>query len=387
MKKLFLCATLAGALLSAGLAPRAAYAQTVPQGISYQAVARNAAGAVLANQPVKLRLSVSPNAAGTLPVYVETQAATTSALGLLTVTLGQGTLVSGAFATISWGTGSYWVKTEIDPAGGVAFQILGTTQLLSVPYALYAKASATSGPTGAGYGGTSVSIVALSAGAKTFVTQAGLAYVVGQRVRVAATATQYLEGVITAYTATSLTLSADRVVGAGTLASWKIGVAGEVGATGAAGTLYKGTSASSVAIGAGAKTFVTQAGLSYVPGTRVRVSNSPTAYLEGVVTAYAGTSLTLTADKTVGVGTLASWTLNLAGELGLTGPAGAGYGGTSATSTTLSTGLKTFVTQVGKAYVVGQRVRASASATQYVEGVVTAYAGTSLTLSADRAAG
>ncbi|MBC7447402.1 MAG: tail fiber domain-containing protein [Hymenobacteraceae bacterium] len=419
------------ALLSAALtlATLRVTAQTVPQGISYQAVARTAANAVIANQAVKLRLSVCPNAAGTLPVYVETQTATTSALGLLTLTLGQGTVVSGTFATINWGTGSYWVKTEIDPAGGIVFQSLGTTQLLGVPYALYAKASATPGPTGATgaagpvgaagaagtlYKATSASSFLIGAGSKIFVTQAALAYVPGSRVRVSNSATTWMEGVVTAYVGTSLTVTIDKTAGAGTLAAWTLNLAGETGATGAAGaagiagatgvagptgaagaagTLYKATSASSFLIGGGAKTVVTQTGLAYVPGSRVRLTNSATTWMEGVVTAYAGTSLTVTIDKTAGAGTLAAWTLNLAGEVGAvgvagaTGAAGADYGGTSATSTTLAVGLKTFVTQAGRAYVAGQRVRAAVSPTQYVEGVVTTYAGTNLTLSADRVVG
>jgi hypothetical protein len=73
---------------------------------------------------------------GTTPVYVEKQTPSTNANGLVTIEIGGGTVISGIFSTIDWSTGTYSVKTETDPTGGTAYSISGTSQLLSVPYAL-----------------------------------------------------------------------------------------------------------------------------------------------------------------------------------------------------------------------------------------------------------
>ena len=88
---------------------------------------------------------------GITPVFVETHATNTNANGLVTIEIGSGTFVSGiAFETIDWSTGIYSIKTETDPTGGTNYTlIIGTSQLLSVPYALYAEKSGTPGPTGA----------------------------------------------------------------------------------------------------------------------------------------------------------------------------------------------------------------------------------------------
>ncbi len=73
----------------------------------------------------------------------ETQTATTNANGLVSIEIGNGTVVSGDFATIDWGNGPYFIKTETDPTSGTAYTITGTSQLLSVPYALHAKTAET----------------------------------------------------------------------------------------------------------------------------------------------------------------------------------------------------------------------------------------------------
>ncbi len=123
-----------------------------PQAISYQAIARNASGTVMANQGITIRASIlngSPN--GTV-VYSETFASTTNSYGLFEVDLGRGTPVTGTFTNILWGGQSRWLKLEIDQTGGGAFMDLGASELLSVPYALYADSSAIGGlpgPTGA----------------------------------------------------------------------------------------------------------------------------------------------------------------------------------------------------------------------------------------------
>jgi type VI protein secretion system component Hcp len=114
-----------------------------PEQISYQAVVRDATNATVANQVVGMKISILQD--GTLEnpgsaVYVETQTPTTNANGLLSIYIGGGTTVTGIFSQIDWSAVPYYIKIEIDPSGNNAnYTITGTTQLVSVPYALYAK--------------------------------------------------------------------------------------------------------------------------------------------------------------------------------------------------------------------------------------------------------
>ena len=119
-----------------------------PQKMSFQAVIRNASNTLVANTAVGMRISVLQGSSSGTAVYVETQTALTNINGLVSIQIGSGTLVSGNFSTINWSSGNYWVKSETDPTGGSNYTIIGTTQLLSVPYALYA-ASGNQGPQGA----------------------------------------------------------------------------------------------------------------------------------------------------------------------------------------------------------------------------------------------
>ena len=120
----------------------------IPQAFNYQAVARDAAGNILANQLVSLRFTIlSGGPSGTVE-YVETQMANTNEFGLFTLEIGQGTIVFGTFSTIDWSSGDFWLKTELDASGGTSYANMGTAQLLSVPFAMYAANSGVGGPTG-----------------------------------------------------------------------------------------------------------------------------------------------------------------------------------------------------------------------------------------------
>ncbi len=116
------------------------YAQA-PQKMSYQAVIRDASGNLITSHAVGLRLSILQGSATGTIVYAETQISTTNTNGLLSIELGGGNIVSGTFASINWANGPYFIKTETDPTGGTNYSITGTSQLLSVPYALHAKTS------------------------------------------------------------------------------------------------------------------------------------------------------------------------------------------------------------------------------------------------------
>ena len=131
MKNLYLIAVIL--LLTAGV-----FAQA-PQKMSYQTVIRNSSQALVSATTVGMKISILQGSSAGTAVYIETQTPVTSANGLASIEIGGGSVVSGSFADIDWANGPYFVKTEIDPAGGTSYSIVGTSQLLSVPYALHAK--------------------------------------------------------------------------------------------------------------------------------------------------------------------------------------------------------------------------------------------------------
>lgn len=119
-----------------------AFAQA-PEKMSYQAVIRNTSNQLVTSQTIGMKISILQGSETGTPVYVELQFSSTNANGLVTVQIGTGALVSGNFTTIDWSNGPYFVKTETDPAGGTSYSITGTSQILSVPYALHSKTAET----------------------------------------------------------------------------------------------------------------------------------------------------------------------------------------------------------------------------------------------------
>ncbi len=110
-----------------------------PEKFQYQTVVRDNLGAPVVNQGVSFRLNIHEASAAGTTVYSETHSATTNDYGLVNLEIGGGTVVSGTFSTIDWGSNSYYVEVEMDPAGGTSYTSMGSTQLLSVPYALSSK--------------------------------------------------------------------------------------------------------------------------------------------------------------------------------------------------------------------------------------------------------
>ena len=117
-----------------------------PQGFNYQAVLRNAEGQPLANQAVSIRLTLQGED-GNTQYYSEVHNPTTSPQGVVSVAVGSGSGSVGSLAEIPWSLGGVYLKVEVDPAGGTAYSLLGTTPLLAVPYALFAT-SGNEGPQG-----------------------------------------------------------------------------------------------------------------------------------------------------------------------------------------------------------------------------------------------
>ena len=134
MKKVFL------SLLSFLLCSTLLIAQ-VPQKINYQAVARTSSGATLNNTAVSVRLTIRNLSSSGAILYRETHNVSTNAFGLFSVAIGGGTVVTGSFGSIAWSTGDKYLQVEYDPSGGTAFLDMGTSQMLSVPFAMYAASA------------------------------------------------------------------------------------------------------------------------------------------------------------------------------------------------------------------------------------------------------
>jgi hypothetical protein len=108
-----------------------------PQGFNYQATVRNSTGALIVNQNVYFKFNIMLNSQTSVPVFTETHYVPTDDLGQVNLVIGQGTATTGTFSSINWGTGNYYLGIELNT--GTGYVAMGTTQLLSVPYALHAN--------------------------------------------------------------------------------------------------------------------------------------------------------------------------------------------------------------------------------------------------------
>jgi hypothetical protein len=135
-------------------------AQAPPEGINYQAVALDpngkeivgvdSKGQVIPERAISVRFSIISGTATGQEEYIETHKTNTDAYGMFSLVIGQGEQSGGAvsgFANINWASGAHFLKVEIDPAGGVNYLTMGVQQMMSVPYALYAKSSGSGGGT------------------------------------------------------------------------------------------------------------------------------------------------------------------------------------------------------------------------------------------------
>ena len=128
----------------------------VPQAFNYQALARDASGTLMANRGIAVKISILQGSSPGALVYSERHTLTTNQFGLFTVAIGQGSVLSGTFNTITWSSGNYWLKVEMAPAGDTTYINMGIAKLLTVPFAMYAAnaggaggVTCPTGPTGA----------------------------------------------------------------------------------------------------------------------------------------------------------------------------------------------------------------------------------------------
>ena len=184
-----------------------AYSQ-VPQAFNYQAVARDNSGNLIVSHNVGVEIYIRQTSSTGTVVYIETFTALTNQFGLFTLQIGTGTPVVGTFSTINWSTGSYYLDVKMDPTGGSTYADMGTSQLLSVPYAMYAAKAGVPGITGA----------------------TGPTGSTGNDGAIGATGPQGIQGV----TGSTGTNGNDGAVGA-TGATGGIGLTGNTGATGSTG--------------------------------------------------------------------------------------------------------------------------------------------------------
>ncbi|HAQ37025.1 MAG TPA: tail fiber domain-containing protein [Saprospiraceae bacterium] len=115
----------------------------IPQKMSYQAVIRNAGGSLVTNTQTGVQISILRGSATGSEIFVERHLATTNGNGLISLEIGSGTPVFGTFSNIDWSNGTFFLKTETDINGGTNYNLSGTTQILSVPFSLYARKAET----------------------------------------------------------------------------------------------------------------------------------------------------------------------------------------------------------------------------------------------------
>ncbi len=131
------------------LAAAAAYAQS-PPGINYQGIARNPDGKPLAQKEITIRINILNNGANGDVEYSEVHSITTNSFGLFTLVIGNGNAEGKDFRFIDWSVGNKWLHVEMDPDGGNSFQLMGSQQFMSVPYAFYARYTGSSLTAGQG---------------------------------------------------------------------------------------------------------------------------------------------------------------------------------------------------------------------------------------------
>ncbi|MCB2219533.1 MAG: hypothetical protein KQI35_03985 [Bacteroidetes bacterium] len=111
----------------------------IPDSFNYQAVVRDVDGNLVTDQQIGVQISILEEGAYKLPVYIEEHNVITNTNGLFSVHVGNGTVKSGSFSSIQWGQKTYFIQTALDITGGINFEIIGMSELVSVPYSMVSR--------------------------------------------------------------------------------------------------------------------------------------------------------------------------------------------------------------------------------------------------------
>jgi len=158
------------AILCLATAPLTQLQAQAPQGFNYQATVRNASGDLVVNQNVSFSFNVIQGSQAADPAYSEDHTLLTDDLGQVSLVIGQGTPTTGVFSEIDWSIGNYYLAIELDTGNG--FEPVGTSQLLSVPYAMYSNNSGSSNELPSG--GSNGQVLTVVDGVTTWVDQQDL---------------------------------------------------------------------------------------------------------------------------------------------------------------------------------------------------------------------
>lgn len=292
----------------------ASFAQ-VPQGFNYQAVARDNSGVAIVSQNIGLQISLRQGSSNGTIVYTETHTIMSSNIGLLNLVVGAGTSSLGVFSGIDWATGPYFVEISMDVAGGTNYVLMGTQQLMSVPYALYA---ANSGAGVIGYTGAT----GLAGATGVF----GVTGATGENGLMGNTGSIGNIGV-TGATGVSGDMGLVGVTG-NTGNQGGVGVTGATGASGLDGDKYA-TSTSTLLSNVTVSTplsFVVASGLAYSIGQEVIIAYSTNERMTATITNYNSTTGVMDVTVLSSIGSVINvqpWLVNLNGAPGPAGDVGA----------------------------------------------------------------
>jgi hypothetical protein len=113
------------------------------KGFKYQAVVRSATGEVMVSRTISLKISILQGGLTGQSVYSEIHSVQTDSYGLVNINVGNGSTPTGDFDSINWGSADYYLEVSLDASGGTNYVTIGSTQILSVPVAMYSKTAET----------------------------------------------------------------------------------------------------------------------------------------------------------------------------------------------------------------------------------------------------
>jgi hypothetical protein len=362
-------------------------AQT-PQGFNYQAVARNNAGVALINQSIGLQISLRQGTANGTAVYTETHTVTSNNIGLINLVVGSGTVVTGTFNTINWATGPYFIEISMDVTGGTTYSLMGTQQLMSVPYALYAANGGTQGSPG-NTGATGVSGLVGATGMMGDIGSTGDTGAMGftgTTGDIGATGVTGSIGVTGGIGATGDMGNSGATGSTGSIGVTGATGSGSTGSTGPIGDRYATTSTTSMDIVPVSSqiSFTVESGLAYSIGQDVIIAFSSTEQMNGTITNYNSSTgvMDVTVAVSIGSGTaLQPWAVNLKGAPGPAGPIGqiGSTGTTGAAGIVGTTGTTGSIGNVGTTGAIGTTGDMGATGTTGVMGATGAIGSTGAT--------